>query len=165
MLYIEEKDLPLVFKGIAQHLEFSEKSPRYSDEQSGMIKLAGLLDRVKLDYYPECLDKASFILVGVNKGHFYSNGNKRLALFLATTFLLLNDYKRAKNTKDEYSEKLSSLFPLYKNYEDQPYFSPESYGLYNLSIIIADSEKYGISFEELKDRSQELLKFLFQTYK
>jgi len=108
-------------------------------------------------YYPTLLDKATHLLLSVNKGHFFSNGNKRLALVVTTTFLTLNERHLKENSKEAYRELLASLFPEHAECTDFPEFTPTDFATYNLSIVIADSGAYNIEYDSLKKRVHTFL--------
>jgi prophage maintenance system killer protein len=91
MIYIEESDLEIIFSIIDKFYSRREEVPNYRNDKHGLSQLIGVLERVKMDYYPLLEDKVSYLFIQVNKGHFFSNGNKRLALVLAVGFLLFND--------------------------------------------------------------------------
>lgn len=44
-------------------------------------------------YYATIFTKAAYLLVSIALGHFYANGNKRLAYVTALTFLQVNGYR------------------------------------------------------------------------
>ncbi len=44
------------------------------------------------DYYPKIEDKLLYLFYGINKGHVFSDGNKRMAIVLSSQFLLKNGY-------------------------------------------------------------------------
>lgn len=157
MLYQEEKDLEHVFAFIESHFSGRENVPLYVDEAPGIEKLRGVLNGVRSDtFYPTLVAKAAYLLIQINKGHFFSNGNKRIALVIAIAFLAMNDKQIAPRTKEFYRERLRNLFPTFNDFEDQEDFSTEEFALYNLSIIIADSHKYlgegEKAFEMLKQK-------------
>lgn len=148
MLYFEEGDLKLIFGVIEKYYTSQEEVPNYFDEEEGVKNLLGVFDRVRMEYYPALVDKIVYLFVQINKGHFFSNGNKRLALVVAMGFMNINNKKIAQSSRNKFKEALATLFPGCEKFlEDQKNFSPEEYALYNLSIIVADSHKY-ISSEE-----------------
>ena len=132
-------------------------------EQQGMKGLEGVLDGVRSDhFYPDVYSKTTYLLVQINKGHFFSNGNKRLALVCALFFIFINEYEIINREKEEYKAKLSELFPLFKNFQDYSDFRAEEFAYYNLSILVAESEKYITSFEELKQKVESFFEFSFK---
>lgn len=155
MLYHEKEDLGLIFGIVSNHYARAEEVPQYFEEKNGVEKLLAVFDGVKSDtFYPTLEDKAAYLLLQVNKGHFFSNGNKRLALVVAVAFVAINDKILVDSTKEEYTTRLKSLFPLFDTFDDQADFKPDEFALYNLSIIIADSHKYvgNAGFDELKEK-------------
>lgn len=123
-----------------------------------MEQLLGVLERARMDaYYPTLLDKATHVLLSINKGHFFSNGNKRLALVATTAFLGINGADLQQRSKAEYRALLESLFPEHAEHADFPIFTSTDFATYNLSIIIAESGTYGIEYDELKKRVSAFL--------
>ena len=103
-------------------------------------------------FYPDLLDKATYLLVSINKGHFFSNGNKRLALVVATVFLDFNERHLKAITKEAYRAILERLFPEYQGWSDFSEFTSTDFATYHLSIIIADSGALHIEHDDLKSR-------------
>ena len=150
MVYLDSQTIEVVFDVIAEFYSAKEEIPDYRNEP-GLPKLLSVLQGVQQDFYPTLTDKAAYLMVQINKGHFFSNGNKRLALVCATVFLVVNK-KHFEDTFDRnrYRTLFTELFPKFTEIEDYPDFLPKEFGLYNLSILIADSHKYVDSFDELK---------------
>lgn len=161
IVYISEDILQTVFDYIKMRFSRAEEVPDYSLQRSGIEKLTGVLEGVKEDtYYPTLIDKAVYLITQINKGHFFSNGNKRLALVLTTLFLNINNLELRQTSKEEYERVLNELFPEYGKCEDFPDFTPADFGTYHLSVIVADSGALGIDFEELKSRVRNFLKIM-----
>ena len=96
-----------------------------------------------MNHYPTLVDKVVYLFIQINKGHFFSNGNKRLALVCSTGFLIFNNKKIDQLSRDRFKEILFSVFPECKGYlEDHEDFLPGEFALYNLSIFVADRHKY-----------------------
>lgn len=156
MLYLEKDDLEFIFGIIAEHYTNQEEVPNYPDELEGIEKLLGVFERVQMNHYPTLVDKVVYLFIQINKGHFFSNGNKRLALVCSTGFLIFNNKKIDQLSRDRFKEILFSVFPECKGcLEDHEDFSPGEFALYNLSIIVADSHKYITQeegFEVLKEK-------------
>lgn len=160
MVYLDEEDAELLFGIIYEHYARREEVPRYQDERSGIERLRGVFQGVRMDeFYPDFFDKAAYFLTQINEGHFFSNGNKRLALVITTAFIYLNHFRFRTISKEDYKAHLSRLFPAYGAWQDFNDFFPEEFGLYNLSIIVADNKKYVSSFGELKQKVKEFLSF------
>ena len=152
MNYIPEDALDLIFEFVSQRYSRIEEVPQYHGEP-GFEKFCGVLTQVQSDtYYPTLLDKAAYLLVNINKGHFFSNGNKRLALVVTTVFLVMNDLQLKAESKEWYRTILGNLFPEYKDWEDFEDFTSTDFATYHLSIMIADSGTFNIEHEELKGR-------------
>jgi len=156
--YLADEHLDPIFAFVAERYGRQEEVPVYRDNLGGVAKLLGVLERARMDrYYPTLLDKATHLLLSINKGHFFSNGNKRLALVVTTTFLTINEKHLQENPKETYGELLNSLFPEHKEYYDFPEFTPTDFATYNLSIVIADSGSYNIEYDSLKKRVHTFL--------
>ncbi len=159
--YLANEHLDPIFDFVSRRYGRQEEVPIYRENVDGIAKLLGVLERARMDlYYPDILDKATHLLLSINKGHFFSNGNKRLALVVTTTFLTINKKHLEENPKKLYKELLVSLFPEHKEYTDFPEFTATDFATYNLSIIIADSGTYNIEYDVLKQRVRT---FLFQS--
>ena len=156
--YLADEHLDPIFTFVAERYGRQEEVPVYRDNLSGIAQLLGVLERARMDiYYPTLLDKATHVLLSINKGHFFSNGNKRLALVVTTTFLTMNEKHLKENSKESYRELLASLFPEHTECSDFPEFTPTDFATYNLSIIIADSGTYNIEYDSLKKRVHTFL--------
>jgi prophage maintenance system killer protein len=158
MLYLDPSDLPAIVDVISRYYVRQEEVPDYMNEPMGIEQLFGVFQRVHSDYYQTLIDKVVYLFIQINKGHFFSNGNKRLALVVALGFLFFNDKRLTPLTKEEFRLLLSSVFLGCDKYlEDDPTFTADDFALYNLSIIVADSHKYVDpvdGFEDLKERVQ-----------
>lgn len=162
MYYLLSKHLDEIFDLIRDAYTAREQVPDYRSEQKGIDKLVAVLEMVQADeYYPDIVSKATHLFVEINKGHFFSNGNKRLALVCTMLFLAINECELSTlHTKDEHRLKLKSAFSTFKSFEDDTRFFPEEFGLYNLSIIVADSYKYTDgNFDALKASVQDYFDF------
>jgi len=147
---------------IYEVLKYDQELPEYQNEPEGIKNLIGVLDRAQTNYYADFFEKAAFLIVAINKGHFFTNGNKRLSLVVAIVFFYINKYFTLPHTKFNYKEKIKELFPECDELPDEHGASPREFALYNLALIIASGEKYNIEFDELKKRSEELLRFIFR---
>ncbi len=98
------------------------------------------------------------LLIEINEGHFFSNGNKRLALVVTTVFLIINSKHLEERPKESYKILLATLFPEHEECTDSPEFTATDFATYNLSIIIADSGTYHLDYDVLKKRVREFLR-------
>lgn len=159
IFYISDGYLDPIFDLLENRYTRAEEIPLYKIEKSGFDQFCGVLQKVQADtYYPSLFEKATYLLVNINKGHFFSNGNKRLALVTTTTFLSINHYQLKNESKKWYKEFLGGLFPEYENWTDYDEFTSTDFVTYNLSIMIADSGVYNISHDELKERVTNFFK-------
>lgn len=153
MQYLDETDLPIIFGVIQRHHSNDEDRPNYQDEPDGIANVLGAFERIKEDrYYPTLLEKVSALMLQIN-GHYFFNGNKRLAMVSSIILLGINNIDfREDLDKEYYCSLFEKIFPQFvASVEDYPEFSPEEFGLYNLSVLIADKQKYGITYENLKN--------------
>lgn len=156
--YLADEHLDPIFSFVAERYARQEEVPAYRNNLDGIAKLLGVLERARMSsYYPTLLDKATHLLLSINKGHFFSNGNKRLALAVTATFLTINGKHLKEHSKEFYKELLASLFPERREYSDFQEFTSTDFATYNLSIIIADSGTYDIDYELLKGRVHSFL--------
>lgn len=156
MIFIEPDDLPVIFTVISKFYTKAEEIPSYNDETEGINRLIGVLERAQMNLYPTFIDKVVCLFVNINKGHFFSNGNKRLSLVVTLGFVIINDKKINELSREEFRSILITSFPACEeNLDEHKEFSPEEYALYNLSMIVADSQKYldhGDEFDDFKEK-------------
>ena len=106
-LYFSKEDLENAFREVETHYTKHEEVPDYRCETVGLGKLFGVLEKVQMDtFYPSLFDKATYLFISINKGHFFSNGNKRLALVVGLGFLALNQKRLRSFSREEYKNKL-----------------------------------------------------------
>jgi prophage maintenance system killer protein len=166
MQYLAEEDFVIIFTMIYERFTSRETVPNYSKEKDGIEKLTSVLEGAKMDvFYPYLEDKVAHVLIQISKGHFFSNGNKRVALAFALAFAWINKFDFKRLGKDEYERKLKELFSKIISCEDYDDFLPEEFAYYNLSIIVADSNKYVDSFDELKEKVVSFLKISLVQWK
>ena len=160
MKYLNEIDFSIISETIQDHLSHREPSLNYASYEKGFQEWKGVMERIKMKhYYPSFFDKATYLLIGLNKGHFYPNGNKRLALVTVVLFIQDNEFKIHTYYKKKYKKYLMESFPNFDDFKDYSDFTRVAFVFYNLSIIIADSSKIGLSYEELKKKVNDFLKF------
>ena len=122
--------LRFLFGFLKQHYNFDpiDKLPNYRKEDPHGLKK--ILKFCRNDnYYSSLSGKAAYIFVGLIEGHYYSNGNKRLALVITLYFLALNGYSIKEQKPRE---------------------------LYNLALFVADKQKNNdMSFDALKKKAEQ----------
>lgn len=159
--YITPEDLINIIDIIRSlDYEYAEEVPNYDSEREGIDKYFSLIDRMRQEYYPDIYSKATFLFLNVNS-HYFSNGNKRLAVVSMTTFLESNMYTPIDMSKDEYRNLLIERFSD-SELNDWENFSPIDFAMYNLAIITAEQNKIGTPFDDVKDKVESFLK---QTFK
>ena len=160
MNYIEDTGLlEAIFELISAHYSINEEIPSYRNER-GFVNLLATLERVKEDvYYPDLLSKATYLFTNINKGHYFSNGNKRLSIVVLFFFLFINKYGLKNESKDWYKKHLGELFPECSDipFEDFSDFTSVDFCIYHLAIRTAASGKYNINHDELKRRMHKFL--------
>ena len=155
MQYVSEQHLTdIIFPFVSERYGKIEEVPDYKNDTEGMSQLLGVLERTQNDtYYPSLLEKATYLITAINKGHFFGNGNKRLSLVTVVTFLILNSKALKDEVKIFYTDLLCKIFPEHiGTWEDFPEFSGTDYAMYHLSIQIAKSGEVGVEYDELKKR-------------
>lgn len=77
---------------IATHNYIIEKSGGLSGvKQKGILE--SVLEHIKNDdYYPELIDKLTYLVYSINKNHSFNDGNKRASIALSSYFLELNGF-------------------------------------------------------------------------
>ncbi len=160
--YPKEKDLLRYFELISEYLNFNnEPTPEYKEEYRGFNDLKSLIIRSQnSNYYKTFYNKASFLFININKGHYFSNGNKRLSIFISLMFAFINKYSFNYKDKKYFKELLIKIFPEYDlNYiVDFEEFNSIEFLFYNLAIIIASESK--INIDELKIRVEKIFKIV-----
>ena len=165
MIYI---DIPLcekwVFEFIHVVLTNDEPAPDYRTEQDGIAELAKVLNFVRNDvYYPEFADKAAYMLCSIAGAQYFSNGNKRLAVVLLISFLIINQAEIITLKESQFKEILGVLFPAYV-WEEKPNIQdPHAQFLYNLAVIIGSPDKWDVQkFDDLKKKISSLFMSIYK---
>ena len=133
-----------------------EEVPPYESNCNGVAKLGGVLSQAQEDWYKGFFEKAAFLFASVNKGHFFANGNKRLALAILVYFIYLNKYQHRSLLKKQYRGWFKEEFPLYK-LSRRKFNTIYGWAFYNLNKAIASSTS--VKFDELKGKTERFLKF------
>lgn len=137
-----------------------EEIPKYDDQPDKIDDYFALIDRLKNDtYYPNIFAKAAALFLNVN-GHYFANGNKRLAVFSMTFFLENNGWSPRGITKDDFAGLITEVFGP-KELEDYENFSPTDFAMYNVAIITAKFNLEGVTFEEGKQLMEVFLERAF----
>lgn len=86
--------MPFIYLDINYAKHTHDKILAVSGGISGMIdegRLESILQHIQNDeYYPEFIDKITHLVFAVNKGHCFSDGNKRTSIALGAFFLEIN---------------------------------------------------------------------------
>jgi len=155
--YIEKTVIPTIHK---HYVRQDNPAHDYLKEPGGMQQVEGCLERIKWSYVEGLVAKATQLFLCINKGHYFGNGNKRLALVTLLSFLSENgcDF-RDEYGKDKFSEFLIDLFPEFDAFEDEHDFSSIEFAYYNLTIIVADGNNYKCSHDQLKEKVEAFLRY------
>ncbi len=160
--YITPEDLVEIID-VIQSFDYisDEEIPRYDDQPEKIDDYFSLIDRLKNDtYYPDIYAKAAALLLNVN-GHYFANGNKRLAVFSMTYFLESNGLTPTELTKDEFDDIITEIFGQHE-LEDYENFSPTDYAMYNLALITAQFNLNNVDFDEGKAQVERFLKMVYK---
>lgn len=159
--YITPENL-IEFIDVIQSFDYisDEEIPRYDDQPEKIDDYFSLIDRLKNDtYYPDIHSKAAALLLNVN-GHYFANGNKRLAVFSMTYFLESNGLSPADLDKNEFSNLSTEIFGNHK-LEDYENFSPTDFAMYNVALITARFNLNNIAFDDGKAQVEQFLRAIY----
>lgn len=144
-------------------LQFDESklTEPYKNDKRGIVLLEGILDQIRSDLYATFYEKAAFLFVSINKGHFFQNGNKRLALILLLHFINKNDGTYTIRKQQTYADLFKRRFP---NYTPSPneFRYVVGWACYNLNKAVAAATRDEKSFDELKKDVEEFLRLMCQ---
>ncbi|HRH23698.1 MAG TPA: type II toxin-antitoxin system death-on-curing family toxin [Candidatus Magasanikbacteria bacterium] len=159
--YVKETIVPIIERNYSKP---NNPAHNYLSEKEGLQKLEGCLERVKWDYVQGFYPKAAQLFLEINLGHFFVNGNKRMALTTLLTFIFENDYAifaEIANDREEikkiYLEMLLKILPEFQDYEDETDFTAQEFGFYNLTLITLEARKHGVTHDDLKKRVEKFL--------
>ena len=159
--YFQEQDIDNTFEFIDSEYTTQESVPNYREDEEGMGRLYSLLDSLQLDYYPKLIDKASRLLIETCLGHYFYNGNKRLAISAYYGFLLFNNQSIKICTNKEYEDSIRREFGDYdfseENLQDEEPLVGSDFFMYHISILIADHSKHSNSYDDMKNKVKTIL--------
>ena len=150
MRYLTEEDFLVAMRVVQMDLSHTEPSPNYLKEQGFYDWLGAVTIVRQRKFYPRFHDKVSHLLITINKGHFFSNGNKRMALVTALLFMHYNDYRMRSFSRDKYHKLLHNTFPSVHELQDYKNLPHAGFALFNLSLIVAKSGELDMSHDDLK---------------
>mgnify|MGYP000748145258 CR=1 FL=1 len=160
--YITPEDLVEIID-VIQSFDYisDEEIPRYDDQPEKIDDYFSLIDRLKNDtYYPDIYTKAAMLLLNVN-GHYFANGNKRLAVFSMTYFLESNGLTPTELTKNEFGNIILKIFGQHE-LEDYENFSPTDFAMYNLALITAQFNQNNVDFDDGKTQVEQFLRAIYR---
>lgn len=166
MIHLEIKDYhEIIFNDIREIIYDDDGKPRYENCLDGMNKLESILTLIKNNtYYPDYHQKASYLSLALSTGHYFINGNKRLALFSYIYFTNLNKYKYRKLNEKKYIEWFKKYFPNYKMSKHN-FYSNIGWALYNFNRAInikksQNEQGHQYNFDELKKITENFFRFI-----
>lgn len=161
--YITPEDLVKIIDIIKSFdYAISDEEPSYDEEPEKIDDYFSLIDRLKNDvYYPNIFSKAASLFLNINNGHYFYNGNKRLAVVSLISFLENNGLRPKDLNKGQYSSMLIEIFNV-ENLEDYENFSATDFAMYNLALITTRFNQNQIDHEVGKKLVSVFLK---QVYK
>lgn len=146
----------------ANYVEGKLPVPEYDDEE-GIAHYRGVLARVTTQYYGNLFEKAAYLLTTITKGHYFKNGNRRLALFTTLLFLAINKYEPKKLTWTQLATKLEELFQTTHLLKQVDLDSDIENGLYYLVTFVAGGFKDShYHFDDLKLKAAAFFEFAFE---
>lgn len=164
MVYPKLKDyIEFIFDAIRNLVYDDIQKPIYEKDR-GITQLQSLLQRIQDHYYPNYYKKAAYFFVALSTGHYFENGNKRIALFSYIYFHQINKFSFRSIRKKQYEQWFKKYFPNYKiSYEH--FRSNAGWALYNFNKAInikLDSHDQGHSytFDELKEITENFIRFI-----
>lgn len=138
----------------ALKFDITEQTTDYITQTEGIAKLEGILVQIQQRYYRTFFQKAAYLFLAVNKGHFFENGNKRLALVLLVTFVYQNQGQFRVVSKQRYRNWFKKNFPDYTLRRTHFRYSI-GWAFYNLNKATASSADR--DFDNLKKSVEDFL--------
>jgi prophage maintenance system killer protein len=159
--YITPEDLIEIID-VIQGFDYisDDEIPKYDEQPEKIDDYFALVDRLKNDtYYPNIFSKAATLFLNVN-GHYFANGNKRLAVFSMTYFLESNGLSPAELSKDDFSNVITEIFGEHE-LEDYENFSPTDFAMYNVALITAQFNQNNVDFDDGKAQVEQFLQTVY----
>ena len=138
ILYLEiDVYISRIFPDI-QEITYDDNSKKlfYERCNTGLSQLICILDLVKNDdYYQSFIKKSAYLFASISTGHYFPNGNKRLAMMSLTYFLALNKCPWKLVSCERYLIFFKKYFPYYKPTKED-FQNITGWALYNLNKAI-----------------------------
>jgi prophage maintenance system killer protein len=164
MIYLKLKDYnEFIFNAIRNLVYDDKQKPEY-EKDKGIPQLKAILERIQTHYYPNYYKKAAYLFVALSTGHYFENGNKRIALFSYIYFHQINKLRFRSIRKKQYTQWFKDYFPNYR-LSHEHFRSNAGWALYNFNKamnIKLDSNEQGhsYSFDELKEITENFIRFI-----
>lgn len=137
----------------------------YEEDKRGLEQLSGLLERIQNNtYYPNFYKKAAYLFVALSTGHYFKNGNKRIALFTYVHFSRANKLQFRSIRAEQYKRWFDTHFPNYK-LSKQEFHSNVGWALYHFNKAMnikfdSNTQGHSYSFNELKQITEDFIRFV-----
>lgn len=154
-----------IFRNIRDLVYDDIKKPIYEEDEKGIKQLEGLLMRIQDDiYYRGFYKKAAYLFVALTTGHYFENGNKRIAIFSYIYFSQINKFKFIGVSEKKYKEWFKKYFPNYK-LDMHKFRSNVGWALYNLNRAINIKQESHIEghiykFDDLKQIAENFMRLI-----
>ncbi|MCK5510663.1 Fic family protein [Candidatus Parcubacteria bacterium] len=154
-----------IFDDIRGLVYDDKQKPFYEKDTEGIEKLKSTLDLVKNDtYYPTFFDKAAYIFISLSAGHYFINGNKRLALFSYFYFTTIDDYSFKSLSIKTYKKWFKKYFANF-TMSSHDFQYNVGWALYNFNRVVnikysENKTGHQYNFDELKNISVTFFKFI-----
>ena len=155
MKYVTIEECKQTLFKLAIEFDLSERTPDYTLNIQGMEKLEGVLSQVQQNWYRGLFKKAAYLFISINKGHFFINGNKRLALVITLEFLYKNRVEHKIIKEQNYINWFKKEFDTFE-LSDNTFNRVYGWAFYNLNKAIASSHD---DFHSLIDKLYRFFKF------
>ncbi len=166
VVYLDQDDLHFAFQ-IVREVPYAkdEQTPAYESQSAGVEQVLGVLERMRFDLYRSIHEKAAMLFIAVAKGHYFHNGNKRLAVALLWGFYVYNSFRHRDLSSAELHSLLTSSFGE-TSFSDLKELSVTEDALYNLAFLVVQSKsKLSMSEDGLKRAVEKFLSGFFKKEK
>lgn len=155
-----------IFDAIRSLVYDDTTKPTYESDIDGINQLIGVLERMQTNYYVDYYQKASYLFLSLSTGHYFKNGNKRVAIFSYVYFHQINKNKFKGVSEKVYRQWFKKHFPNYKLSKNN-FKNNVGWAIYNASKVMnikedSHSEGHGYAFSELKLIVEEFIRLITQ---
>ena len=165
MIYPKIEDyFNFIFNDIRNLVYDDTQKPVYEKDTNGLEKLSSILELIKNNtYYPTFYKKAAYLFIALSTGHYFENGNKRIALFSYLYFTHRNKYQFRSIRTKQYKGWLKKYFPKHRLSRHE-FYNNIGWALYNLNKAInikfeENKKGHKYNFDKLKEIMEEFFQF------